>query len=814
MSEGLTHLNVIEVGAGISAAFAGKVLADLGATVLKVEPPEGDPVRRLGPFRGGPEQPDAVHPDAVQPEAGGAHLYLNANKRSAVADLRQAAGRRRLEGWLASADLLIHDHRPGEMAAHGLDFARFARLNPRLVMLSISPFGQTGPHRDYLATDLTLVHGGGWGWICPGKNTPLELPPLKAFGPHAAVQAGLHGALAALAACRGAAASGRGDHIDLSAQETMAFFVGRSFPQYTYAGIVDTRNSPALYEPFSFYPCQDGLIYLMCSEQHQFDRLLALMGNPAWAASGRFSDRAKRAEHQVELKALISEWTKTQSADALFHASQQAKAPAATVMTYPRLEQEPHLRARKYFVTAPHPVATVEVPGAPYALSRPWWRLRSAAPLLGEAGAAADTLFAAPQGPAPRPVPEGETPPLPLAGVRVLDFTWVWAGPYCTMMLAMLGAEIVKVESSSRPDTTRRQGPFPKGMEQGINRSGYNHQLNQGKQAIGVNLSHPEGIALVKRLAAHCDVMVSNFGTGVLERLGLGSAAMLRANPNLIMAMISAFGQTGPYGQYLGYGPLLAPLAGLSAETGYQDGAPRELGFPYADPNAGVYTALAIAAALWSRDRHGTGGQVIDISLWEAMLATSFSGWMNHVVGNPPYRPMGNRDPVHAPSNLYRTRGDDTWVAIDVRSEARWRALCTAIGRPELADDARFRTRAARKANEDALDGIVGDWCAARERWEITRALQAQAVPAFPCLSSKDLAEDPHLNARNVFNRWAHPEVGEQTLLGVPWRFALRPRRTGPPAPLLGQHTDAVLEGLLGLDAAQRADLRARKVIE
>jgi len=312
----------------------------------------------------------------------------------------------------------------------------------------------------------------------------------------------------------------------------------------------------------------------------------------------------------------------------------------------------------------------------------------------------------------------------------------------------------------------------------------------------------------------HTDVMLSNFGTGVLERLGLGTEEMHRVNPRLILAMISAFGQTGPYGRYLGYGPLLAPLSGLAAETGYADGAPRELGFPYADPNAGLYAAFAITAALAARDRNGGQGQVVDVSLWEAMLATAYEGWMNHEMGNPPYRPLGNHDPVHAPSNLYRTRGDDEWVAIDARSEAHWRALAEAMGQPALAGDDRFRTREVRKANEQALDGVVGAWCARRERWEVTRLLQAAGVPAFPALSAKDLFEDEHLNARNAFNRWEHPEVGVKALMGLPWRYTVRPNGQGGPAPLLGQHTDEVLEELLGLNAAQRADLRARKIVE
>lgn len=289
---------------------------------------------------------------------------------------------------------------------------------------------------------------------------------------------------------------------------------------------------------------------------------------------------------------------------------------------------------------------------------------------------------------------------------------------------------------------------------------------------------------------------------------------MQRVNPELIIAMISACGQTGPLRHYMGYGPLISPLAGLTAVTGYDDGEPQDIGMPYGDPNGGVYTAFAIAAALWARQQHGGGGQVIDLSMWEAMLCTSFASWMNHALGNPPYRPMGNHDPLWAPHNVYRCQGEDDWVAIAATNDREWQALCDAIEQPDLVTDPRFCDAATRKANEAALDQLIGAWCAGRERWAITRLLATRGVPAFPSMSMRDLLQDPHLNARGCFTRWQHPEVGQRPLMGAPWRLTNRPNGVGSHAPLLGEHTDAVLAALLGLDAAQRARLRAEGVVE
>ncbi len=819
---GLAGLQVIELGGGISAPMAGKMLACLGATVLKVEPPGGERARRRGPFRG----------KTADPEASGTFLYLNTNKRSLELDLTQDEGRRALERLAERAHLLLHNFTPAEMEARGVSYERLSGRNPRLVMLSITPFGLSGPYRDYAANELILIHGGGWGWIIPGKDTPPERPPIKPFGQHVLVHAGLHGLVPALAACRAAAESGVGEHIDLSVQETVTFLLGRHFSIYSYTGETDARTSPALFEPMNFYPCQDGYIFLICPEQHQWEHLAKLMGEPDWAASERFATRETRRENAVELLARISEWSAGWKVEDLFHACQQVKAGAAPVFDFRQLEAQEHLLAREFYVRQEHPAAgALRLPGAPFHLKHAWWRAPVPAPRLNEAAGEAESLF----DPLPETTGTGKDSGngndtgngkdggehkgsngagLPLAGLRVLDLSWVWAGPHCTMMMAMLGAEVIKVESSSRLDLTRRSRLIPPGMEPGHNRCAYFNQVNQCKKSIGIDLSRPEGIGLVKELAAVSDVMVSNFGTGVLEKLGLGPEEMQRINPRLTVAMISAFGQTGPSRQYMGYGPLISPLAGISAQTGYDDGKPQDVGMAYGDPNGGVYTAIAVMASLWAGARHGAPGQVIDVSMWEAMLCTGFEGWMNHTLGNPPYRPMGNRDPVDAPHNVYRCLGEDAWVAVAVDDQAQWPGLCRALGAPELARDERFRDAAARKAHEDELDEVIGAWCATRERWEAARSLQAEGVPAMPVLDSKDLQEDPHLLARGCFTHWPHPEVGVFRMMGAPWHMSTAPNGIGHAAPMLGEHTDYVLDKLLGLDAQRRAELREEKIVE
>jgi benzylsuccinate CoA-transferase BbsF subunit len=402
---------------------------------------------------------------------------------------------------------------------------------------------------------------------------------------------------------------------------------------------------------------------------------------------------------------------------------------------------------------------------------------------------------------------------LPLAGVRVLDFSWVWAGPCCTLQLAHMGAEVIRVESRARLCTTRRIPPFADNLA-GVNRAGYYNQYNQGKRSIALNLRHPQGVAIARRLASKCDVVTENFAAGVVERLGLGYETLRELRPDLIMLSISGFGRSGPYRNLAGYGPAVSALSGFVGATGYQGGRPQQLGISYADPSAGVLAAAAIVAALIHRDRNGAG-MYIDQSLLEPAVALLAEGFLDFAMnGREPAR-IGNRDPLMAPHNCYKTRGDaNQWVTIAVATEREWRSLCAAMGNEALASDPRFVTAQMRKRNEDALDAIIAAWTAPRDRWEITRALQSVGVAAFPSMSNKDLANDPHLRERGFIVAKEHPEVGRRLHAGVPWTLGGRPVEVRSAAPLLGADTESVLRELLGMDADGIDRLRQAGALE
>jgi len=307
-------------------------------------------------------------------------------------------------------------------------------------------------------------------------------------------------------------------------------------------------------------------------------------------------------------------------------------------------------------------------------------------------------------------------------------------------------------------------------------------------------------------------VVVENFATGVMDHLGLGYEELKKIKPDIIMASISGYGHTGPLRNYMGYGPAIAPLTGLSSLTGYAGGPPQEVGISYGDPNSGISAAAAICAALAARKRTGKG-QYIDVSLWESMAALVPEGWMEYAMNGAELPRMGNRDPWMSPHNCFRCAGEDEWVTIACGSDEEWQALCQAIGQPQLATDARFRTARERKGNEDELEQLLTTWTAQRERWEVTRILQAAGVAAFPSLSSKDLTEDPHLNARGFFARLPHPEVGVRTHTGIPWLLTNAPNGVQTPAPLLGQDTDQVMREVLGYSAEEISRLKEEKIL-
>jgi crotonobetainyl-CoA:carnitine CoA-transferase CaiB-like acyl-CoA transferase len=375
----LAGIRVLEVGDLVSAAYATKLLADLGADVVKIEPPgRGDASRRRGPYPG----------NEPHPERSGLFLYLNANKRGITLDLEQPRGRDALDALVRGTDLLVHNVHPSEVAAHGLEYQRLARVNPALVMASIAPFGADGPLAHYRATDLVSWSAGGVATLNGDPARP-DLPPLKAFGSQAAFQAGLNAAIASLAAlfARLQTPEGQnaGEHIDVSTQECVASILELTYEYLPYCGLVASRLGAKPIQPLCFMECRDGWIFICCVEEHQWRTLVELMGNPEWAQMDLFEDRLARGKNFDALQIFLQEWCSTQSVYELYELGQSRRVPLAPVSTMGDLLGSSHLKARGFFAVIDHPEAgVVTMPGAPYQLGVTPWTLRSPAPTLGQ----------------------------------------------------------------------------------------------------------------------------------------------------------------------------------------------------------------------------------------------------------------------------------------------------------------------------------------------------------------------------------------------------------------------------------------------
>jgi crotonobetainyl-CoA:carnitine CoA-transferase CaiB-like acyl-CoA transferase len=401
---------------------------------------------------------------------------------------------------------------------------------------------------------------------------------------------------------------------------------------------------------------------------------------------------------------------------------------------------------------------------------------------------------------------------LPLQGIRVLDLSWVWAGPYTGLQLGHLGAEVIKVESTLRPDINRRIPPFAEGKP-GLNRGGSFNQWNQNKRSLALDLSHPKAKEIVLQLARKCDVAIENFSAGVLNKMGLGYKELSRENPRLVMVSLSGFGQTGPISRNVAYGATVMAMGGLTALTGYRNQEPRSAGLSYPDPNSALHSVFGILAALWRRDRTGQG-EYIDCSLLEAMVAVMPEGLMAQMMTGEQPRRDANRDPVLAPYGVFRCAGEDNWISICVRDDDEWRNLCAVMKQDTLAIDPRFASAAARKHNEDALEEIVTAWTRNFDFVELESMLQRAGVAAAAVMSAKDVAADQHLEARGFFARLNHPETGVYTHAGTPWHFSATPVSVRRPAPQLGEATEYVMKELLGYSDAEYQKLSAEGVFK
>ncbi len=401
----------------------------------------------------------------------------------------------------------------------------------------------------------------------------------------------------------------------------------------------------------------------------------------------------------------------------------------------------------------------------------------------------------------------------PLDGIRVTDFGWILSIPHATAFLGTLGADVIRIETEVRLDLIRVQG-MNRGVDGvvGLNRSGAFNGLNYSKRGVTLNLQKPEGRDLALRLVEQSDVVTENFSTGVIDRLGLGYEELCKVRPDLIMLSGSPVGLTGPEAAATGWGPTTLAYTGLPGITGYRGGPPAAYGGAYPDFMIGVQMVFSILVALHERERTGKG-QHIDLSMAETVAAMTPEPLLDHEFNGRDATRDGNRHPVSAPQGVYRTAGDDTWIAISVETDEQWGALVDAMGRPEWTRDANLATARGRRERHDAIDEGVTAWTREQDTLALATELQSHGIPAAPSWGPRDLSEDGMLRERGYLTQVGHTEVGPREVAGIPGRFSAMPELAYGPAPMLGEHNREVFRDLLGVPEEEYERLCADGVI-
>ncbi len=790
----LAGYTVVDLSSGIAGGYCTKLLADGGADVIKVESPEGDPLRSW-----------SASGSVIPPGTDGALFsFLAGSKHSIVAcpDIDDDVDL--LDRLLAAADAAVWSRGSKLTESRQFTPAALLRRHPHLTVMSITPFGLEGPWRDRAATEFTLQAWSG-GIVGLGRGEP-DRAPVFVGGQVGEYLAGVYASSALLASRYGRITGGPGQLLDLSMLETQ--ILGLTYYPVTYFEMLGRpwRDARRTTVP-GVARAKDGLVDVGCGTAQQWFDLCAMVGHPEWIDE----DTPLTITEQANLHAVdIYAWLQTRTIDEIRELATAFRIPNSPVANGANIASLDQFRERGSFV--PNPRDGFQQPDLPYRMQPAQLRRPQPAPRLGEHTAryrAADL--------APRPAPTGSANPLPLVGLRVLDLTTFWAGPCCTHFLAMLGAEVIHVESTRRPDGTRLLAGIPITENQWWEKSPIFAALNTNKKGLTLDLQSPRGRELLRRLITTCDVIAENFTPRVLDQIGLDFAAVQSIKSDTVMLRMPGFGLDGPWRDNPAFAYVIEAAAGVSWLTGYPDRTPYE---PYSvgDPNAGIHALNALLLALETRRRTGRG-VLVEAAMVDAALNISAEQMIEYSAYGKLLERAGNRGPAASPQNLYRSADIDefgrldSWVAIAVTTDDQWKRLCGAIGSPSWATDPKLATAGGRKRHHDLIDQQLAAWCEHRSRDDIIAVLWDADVPVAKVMQPHRQPELEQLACRGFFEEVDHPVGGPARLSTVPVRFSPGPCEFHTqPAPLLGQHNHELLTEL-GLSDSEIAELEADAVI-
>jgi len=794
------EMRVVEIGSGVALAYCGKLFAAFGAEVVKVEPPGGDARMR--------QMPPLVETGAGQRESG-YFAWLNTNKRGITADPDSAAGAARLRSLIGHAGVLLDSRPPGELAHSRLDHAALRRADPRLVICAISWFGESGPYRDFVATEAVCraltggIHAIG----------PAEGPPVIPIDGQSGVIAGLAAFLAAASGLYNRERGGR--RFSVSIHETLMHAMEMDFSSALTHGHSRQRfgvNRFGRHYPSSIYRTRDGWIGISTVTPAQWRGFCAMMDRPDIGADPRYATSAGRSAAEAVLDAVFKPLLAQRGSAEWFEAGLKHRLALVIVPSMADLLAQRIHRDRGAFVPVRIGEAAFEAPILPQRLGESGPLRAGTAPFAGEH----DAAFPAVPEPAPRPaLPDGPRSPgqMPLAGMRIVDLTMGWAGPLATRLLGDLGAEIIKVESCVYPDWWRGADRSASYFEQRLYEKNNNYNMmNRNKLAVTLDLTQPEGVAALKRLVAKSHGLIENYSVDVIPKLGLTYQVLRQVRHDLVMVSMPAFGSNNAWSRCRAYGGTLEQASGLPSVTGEASWPPTMSSYAYGDPVGGFNAATAMLIGLLLQKRSGEGCHV-DMSQVEGLLPLIAGKIIEQSVHGAVAPRLGNRHPTHVPHGCFRCAGEDEWVVIAVTDAAEWRALCGAIGRDDLARDVTLATSKGRREREAEIEQAIRAWTALHPAREVMLRLQERRVPAGAALTATEALRDPHLQAREFWQTRERPFVGSCVMLGAPFRESAAPYPIRRASPTLGQDNEDVFHRLLGWSEAELAEFARRRII-
>ncbi|GAA4537310.1 CoA transferase [Mycobacterium paraffinicum] len=754
---------MLELSNGIAVSYCGKMFADAGAEVVKIESPEGDSLR--GRSAGGPP--------------GALFGYLAAGKKSVT-----NSGQAEISALLAGADIVLTDLTDGwaldEIGSH---------TGPSAVVVAVTPFGTTGPYVDdrVLANEFILQALCG---STAGRGWP-EDEPVQAGGQLGEWLAGTFAAAVAAATARHASRSGRGEVIDVSTYEAMVIAMGGLSAMSASVLGADSLLGRRSLELPSIVPTADGMVGFCTITAQQFQDFLVLIDRADLLDDAELASFDGRVARRDEFVGMVTQWTQSRTTQEIVDLAVAFRIPVAPIATPEMLPTIDHFGQRGVFAESD---AGVLRPRVPYRSDAMQTRPPGRAPLLGADNGGVHWP------PRPVPPPGADNEALPLADTRITDFTAFWAGPVATQLLGALGADVIKVEGVRRPDGMRFSAGRPPSWDQWWEWGPVFLCSNSNKRGVSVELSTDAGRDIALELIAASDLVIENFSPRVMTNFGLGWDAVHAANPRAVMVRMPAFGLDGPWRDRVGFAQTMEQATGMAWMTGHADGPP-VIPRGVCDPIAGLHAAFAAVAALVVRDRDGTGMHV-ESTMVEAALNVAAEMLVEYSCNGIEMRRNGNRGPGAGPQGVYRCRGEDDWVALAAMDDAARASLARLLVQPDLRAGDRLE-------HPDEIDKLISDWTAGRSVAEAVGALRGAGVAAARVTPAPDLLRDPHLHARGFWETVDHPVAGSFLCTGMPFAFLGRPRRwIRRVPPLYGQHTGEVLTDLLGHNQQELSALR------